>query len=34
MLEYYVEQVHTGEPVHAWRDPESLTSLDLERNSA
>jgi hypothetical protein len=24
MLEHYVEQVHTGEPVHAWRNPESL----------
>jgi len=34
MLAYYVEQVHTGQPVHAWRDPESLTSLELECDSA
>jgi hypothetical protein len=34
MLEHYVEQVGTGEPVHAWRDPAALSLLDRERQSA
>lgn len=34
MLEYYVEQVHTAEPVHAWRDPGALRPRALERDSA
>jgi hypothetical protein len=34
MLEYYVEQVHTGEPVHLWRNPEVLPVLDRQRESA
>jgi hypothetical protein len=34
MLEYYVEQVGTGEPVHAWRDPAELSLHARERESA
>jgi hypothetical protein len=34
MLEHYVEQVNTGQPVHTWRNPDALTLLNRERQSA
>jgi hypothetical protein len=33
MLEHYVEQVHTGEPVHAWHDPAALSLLNREASA-